>query len=191
MALETTFYRDLAYVFGAAVVGGGVARYMRQPLILGYVIGGIMIGPFTPGVKVYQLHEFELLAEVGVILLMYSIGLEFSFQELMQVKWVAVLGAPIGIALSILRAGDRKAVRLEHGAGSYRGSGGCGGQHHGALKVPGGTGRTPLAAGTGNDWDHPGGGPGGRGADRTAAVADGTQRRQGAGDNTGRWARRC
>ena len=78
MTVETTFYRDLAYVFGAAVAGGVVARLLRQPLILGYVLGGIAVGPFTPGLTVSDIHEFELLAEVGVILLMYSIGLEFS-----------------------------------------------------------------------------------------------------------------
>jgi len=101
MSLDTTFYRDLAYVFGAAVAGGSIAKALRQPLILGYVLGGILIGPFTPGVQVHQLHEFELLAEVGVILLMYSIGLEFSFSELLQVKWISLLGAPLGILLSI------------------------------------------------------------------------------------------
>jgi len=101
MTADTTFYRDLAYVFGAAVVGGAAARALRQPMILGYVIGGILVGPFTPGLTVSDVHEFELLAEVGVILLMYSIGLEFSFSDLLQVKWVALLGAPLGILLSI------------------------------------------------------------------------------------------
>jgi monovalent cation:H+ antiporter-2, CPA2 family len=101
MSADTTFYRDLAYVFGAAVVGGAAARALRQPLILGYVIGGILVGPFTPGPTVAGVHEFELLAEVGVILLMYSIGLEFSFNDLLRVKWVALLGAPLGILLSI------------------------------------------------------------------------------------------
>ena len=52
MTAETTFYRDLAYVFGAAVLGGGIARALRQPLILGYVLGGIVVGPFTPGISV-------------------------------------------------------------------------------------------------------------------------------------------
>lgn len=99
--VETTFYRDLAYVFGAAVVGAGVARVLRQPLILGYVLGGILVGPFTPGPKLQNLHQFEILAEVGVILLMYSIGLEFSFRELLQVKWVAIFGTPLGILLSV------------------------------------------------------------------------------------------
>jgi len=101
MTAETTFYRDLAYVFGAAVVGGTVARLLRQPLILGYVVGGILVGPFTPGVTVSNTHEFELLAEVGVILLMYSIGLEFSFRDLLRVKWVAMIGAPLGIGFCV------------------------------------------------------------------------------------------
>jgi CPA2 family monovalent cation:H+ antiporter-2 len=99
--LEANFYRELAYVFGAALVGGVGAKIVRQPLIVGYVLGGILIGPFTPGLAISEIHQFELLAEIGVILLMYSIGLEFSFKELLEIKWVAILGAPIGIALSI------------------------------------------------------------------------------------------
>jgi CPA2 family monovalent cation:H+ antiporter-2 len=99
--IETTFVRDLAYVFGAAVVGGGVAKALRQPLILGYVVGGFLIGPFTPGPTLSEVHQFEVLAELGVILLMYSIGLEFSFDELLQVKWVAIFGGPLGILFSV------------------------------------------------------------------------------------------
>ena len=99
--MEATFFRDLAYVFGAAVMGGAVAKVLRQPLILGYVLGGFLIGPFTPGPTLSGIHEFEVLAEIGVILLMYSIGLEFSFGELLEVKWVAIFGGPLGILLSV------------------------------------------------------------------------------------------
>ncbi len=99
--MEATFYRELAYVFSAALLGGAAARWLRQPLIVGYVLGGIAIGPFTPGPTISSIHQFEILAEIGVILLMYSIGLEFSLQELLAVKWVAILGAPLGISLSI------------------------------------------------------------------------------------------
>ena len=99
--MEAGFFRDLAYVFGAAVVGGGVARALRQPLILGYVLGGFVIAPFTPGPTLSEVQKFEVLAEVGVVLLMYSIGLEFSFHELLQVKWVAIFGGPLGILLSV------------------------------------------------------------------------------------------
>jgi CPA2 family monovalent cation:H+ antiporter-2 len=99
--MDGNFYRDLAYVFGAAMAGGFIAKWLRQPLILGYLLGGIAIGPFTPGPALSHTHEFELLAEIGVMLLMYSIGLEFSFRELLKVKWIAVLGGPLGIFLSV------------------------------------------------------------------------------------------
>ncbi|MCU1309627.1 MAG: ybaL [Candidatus Angelobacter sp.] len=95
------FYRDLAYVFTAAVLGGVMARMLRQPTILGYVVAGILIGPFTPGPTVSDVHALEVTAEFGVILLMYSIGIEFSLRDLFTVRWVAVLGGPVGILLCI------------------------------------------------------------------------------------------
>ncbi|HSE04301.1 MAG TPA: cation:proton antiporter, partial [Methylomirabilota bacterium] len=101
MIAESIFFRDLAYVFVAAVVGGGLARIAGQPLILGYVFGGILISPLTPGPAVSDLHTFELFAEIGVILLMFSIGIEFSLRDLLSVKWVALLGGPLGILLSV------------------------------------------------------------------------------------------
>jgi CPA2 family monovalent cation:H+ antiporter-2 len=98
---DSIFFRDLAYVFLAAVVGGVLARLARQPLILGYVLGGILISPLTPGPALSDLHTFELFAEIGVILLMFSIGIEFSLRDLLSVKWVALLGGPLGILLSV------------------------------------------------------------------------------------------
>lgn len=102
MTADSALYHDLAYVFVAAMAGGLVARKLRQPLILGYVGGGIVVGPFTPGLRLSDVHELELLAEIGVILLMYSIGIEFSIRDLLRVKWVALIGGPLGILLSIL-----------------------------------------------------------------------------------------
>lgn len=101
MTADPIFFRDLAYVFLAAVLGGGLAWMARQPLILGYVLGGILIGPFTPGPAILDVHTFELFAEIGVVLLMFSIGMEFSLKDLMEVKWVALVGGPLGIMLSI------------------------------------------------------------------------------------------
>src|ERR1700722_10837822 len=94
-------FRDLAYIFMAAVLGGLVAWRLRLPLIIGFVLGGIAISPFTPGPHLSDLHTFEVFAEVGVVLLMFSVGVEFSIPDLMRVKWVALAGAPIGI-LSML-----------------------------------------------------------------------------------------
>jgi monovalent cation:H+ antiporter-2, CPA2 family len=90
-------FRDLTYIFLAAVAGGLVAWRLRLPLILGFVLGGIAISPFTPGPHLSDLHTFEVFAEVGVVLLMFSIGVEFSIPDLLRVKWVALIGAPIGI----------------------------------------------------------------------------------------------
>jgi len=94
-------YRDLALVFAGAAIGGLVAHRFRQPTILGYVLAGIVLGPFTPGPHVRDVHGLEILAEIGVILLMYSIGIEFSPRDLLQVKWVALIGGPLGIFLSV------------------------------------------------------------------------------------------
>ncbi len=96
---DSLFFRDLAYVFLAAALGGAIARLARQPLILGYVLGGILVSPFTPGPSVTDVHTFELFAEIGVILLMFFIGAEFSVEELLRLKWVGVLGGTLGILL--------------------------------------------------------------------------------------------
>jgi K+:H+ antiporter len=101
MTTDPIFFRDLAYVFAAAVLGAAAAWVLRQPLILGYVAGGILIGPFTPGPTVSDVHNFELFAEIGVVLLMFSIGIEFSLRDLARVRWVALLGGPLGILLCV------------------------------------------------------------------------------------------
>src|SRR5208282_1895963 len=101
MEANPILFRDLTYIFLAAVFGGLVAWRLRLPLILGFIFGGIAISPFTPGPHLSDLHTFEVFAEVGVVLLMFSIGVEFSIPDLMRVKWVALIGAPIGILLML------------------------------------------------------------------------------------------
>ena len=93
--------RDIAMVLMAALLAGLLFWRLRQPLILGYVFAGLVLSPLTPGPHVHDIHTFEVMAEVGVILLMFSVGIEFSIPELLRVKWVALIGAPIGISLLI------------------------------------------------------------------------------------------
>src|SRR5216117_4016745 len=100
MATDPNFFGDLAWVIVAAVAGGALAWLARQPLILGYVVGGILVGRFTPGPTVSDTHTFELFAEIGVVLLMFSVGIEFSLRDLLRVRWVALLGGPLGIVLT-------------------------------------------------------------------------------------------
>jgi monovalent cation:H+ antiporter-2, CPA2 family len=101
MEANPILFRDLTYIFVAAVLGGLLAWRLRLPLILGFIVGGIAVSPFTPGPHLSDLHTFEVFAEVGVVLLMFSIGVEFSIPDLMRVKWVALVGAPIGILLMV------------------------------------------------------------------------------------------
>ena len=101
MEASPVLFRDLTFIFLAAVVGGLLARSVKLPLILGFVFGGILISPFTPGLKISDLHAFEVFAEVGVVLLMFSIGVEFSIPDLLRVKWIALGGGTLGILLSM------------------------------------------------------------------------------------------
>jgi CPA2 family monovalent cation:H+ antiporter-2 len=98
---HSLIYRDIAMVFAGAFICGLLAWRLRQPVLLGYVLAGLILSPLTPGPHVHDVRVFETLAEIGVILLMFSVGIEFSIPELLKVKWVALLGAPLGISLSI------------------------------------------------------------------------------------------
>ena len=106
MAEHSVIFKELSYVFIAAILGGALAWRLRQPLILGYVVAGIVLSPFTPGPAVREAHTFQIIAEVGVVFLMFSIGLEFSVSELLEVKWMSLIGGPLGVVLlSLIGAG--------------------------------------------------------------------------------------
>ena len=98
---ESRFFVDLGFLLLAAVAGGALAHLVRQPLIVGYILGGILVGPFTPGPTISDPHTFQLFAQIGVVLLLFSIGVEFSLGELLSAGKVAVYGAPVGIALVV------------------------------------------------------------------------------------------
>jgi CPA2 family monovalent cation:H+ antiporter-2 len=101
--VDPVFFRDLALVLIAAVAGGALAWLTRQPLILGYVLGGVAISQFTPGPTLSDAgHHFEVFAEIGVVLLMFSVGLEFSLQDLLRVKWVALIGGSVSTVANIV-----------------------------------------------------------------------------------------
>lgn len=84
-----------------AFFGGVIARRIKLPTIVGYLLAGIMIGPFTPGF-VGDIETIRQLAELGVIFLMLGVGLHFSFQDLWRVRDIAIPGALIQTALATL-----------------------------------------------------------------------------------------
>jgi CPA2 family monovalent cation:H+ antiporter-2 len=91
---------DLVIIVAAALIGGALAHLLRQPLLLGYIIAGIFVGPYTAGPTVVEIHDIELLAEIGVGLLLFTVGLEFSFSELRRLKKITLLVTPLQVALS-------------------------------------------------------------------------------------------
>jgi monovalent cation:H+ antiporter-2, CPA2 family len=93
---------DIALILVAALLGGVVARWLRLPLILGYIAAGVLVGPNTFGPSVGDVHEIELLAEIGVALLLFTIGLHFSLGELAPVRRIALLGTPVQMVLTIV-----------------------------------------------------------------------------------------
>ncbi|MCW5875374.1 MAG: cation:proton antiporter [Anaerolineales bacterium] len=83
---------NISVALGAAFVGGLIARRLGLPAILGYLLAGIAIGPFTPGFAGDTQTILDL-AELGVIFLMFGVGLHFSFADLWRVRSIAVPGA--------------------------------------------------------------------------------------------------
>lgn len=91
----------LAVGFGFALIFGYIAARLRLPPLIGYLIAGIIISPNTPGV-VGDIHLANQLAELGVMFLMFGVGMHFSLNDLMQVRRIALPGAILQIAVATL-----------------------------------------------------------------------------------------
>ncbi|MGI8998602.1 MAG: cation:proton antiporter [Candidatus Limnocylindria bacterium] len=90
----------LLVALGAALVLGALAHRLRLPPMLGYIAAGMVVGPFTPGF-VADREEVLALADIGVALLMFSIGLQFSLGELRSVGGRILAGVPVQVALTM------------------------------------------------------------------------------------------
>ncbi|HEY8878775.1 MAG TPA: cation:proton antiporter [Roseateles sp.] len=92
-----TLISTLAAAFGLALVLGLLAQWARLPALVGYLLAGVLIGPYTPGF-VGDVHLAQQLSEVGVMLLMFGVGLHFSVHDLVSVKGIALPGALVQMA---------------------------------------------------------------------------------------------
>ena len=79
---------------------GYISHLLRLPLILGYIISGIVIGPYTGGITVSNIDEISVLSEIGVALLLFSIGIDLSMKEIKEVKLIALIGTPIQLLVT-------------------------------------------------------------------------------------------
>ena len=84
----------------AALIGAGIALRLRQPLIVGYIVAGVAIGPFTPGI-IGETDAIAALAEIGIVFLMFVIGVQLSLRELIRASRIAVIGAVVQVAIMV------------------------------------------------------------------------------------------
>ena len=99
MPHEITLISTIAAAFGFALILGFLAERVRLPAMVGFLLAGILIGPATPGF-VADLDTASQLAEIGVMLLMFGVGLHFSLNDLLAVKRIAVPGAVVQMSLA-------------------------------------------------------------------------------------------
>jgi len=99
MPHDVTLIAILAGGFGLALIFGLAVSYLKMPPLLGYLIAGVVIGPATPGF-VADIGLSTQLAEIGVMLLMFGVGLHFSINDLLAVKRIAVPGALFQMAVA-------------------------------------------------------------------------------------------
>src|SRR5512137_2521756 len=98
---EVPLLINITLALVVAFCGGLIARMIKLPTIVGYLLAGIAIGPFTPGF-VGNTETIQQLAELGVIFLMFGVGLHFSFKDLWRVRDIAIPGALIQTAIASL-----------------------------------------------------------------------------------------
>ena len=101
MPHDTPLIATIVAGLGLAFVFGTIAQRLKIPPLVGYLLAGVAVGPFTPGYVADQALATEL-AELGIILLMFGVGLHFSLNELLSVKAIAIPGAIVQIAVATL-----------------------------------------------------------------------------------------
>ncbi len=101
MPHSTPLIATIVAGLGIAFIFGTIAHRLKLPPLAGYLLAGVLIGPFTPGYVADQELALEL-AEIGVILLMFGVGLHFSLKDLLSVRAIAIPGAVGQIAIATL-----------------------------------------------------------------------------------------
>ncbi|HTL06517.1 MAG TPA: cation:proton antiporter [Gemmatimonadales bacterium] len=96
------FLRDLALILGTAALATVLFQRLRLPAIVGYLVAGMLVGPFTPPWLIHDPATIHTLAELGVVLLLFSIGLEFRFRRLLTLGPRVALAMLVEVGLMLL-----------------------------------------------------------------------------------------
>lgn len=99
--MDYGFLREMGILFGLAIVVVTLFRRLRFPSIIGFLVAGILAGPHSLAL-IKNIHQVEQMAEIGVVLLLFTIGIEFSLKELMRIKHLVLLGGGLQLAVTIL-----------------------------------------------------------------------------------------
>jgi CPA2 family monovalent cation:H+ antiporter-2 len=99
--MEIPLLNDIIIIFGLSIAILFICHRLRVPAIVGFLLTGILAGPYGLGL-VKAVHEVEILAEVGVVLLLFTIGIEFSLKRLLQIKKPVLMGGSIQVLLTLL-----------------------------------------------------------------------------------------
>jgi CPA2 family monovalent cation:H+ antiporter-2 len=99
--MEIKLLQDIAIIFGLAIIVLQVCHKIKLPAIIGFLVTGALVGPHGLHL-VRSVHEVELLAEIGVVLLLFTIGLEFSLKELFRLKRQVLIGGSLQVFLTII-----------------------------------------------------------------------------------------
>ena len=99
--MEIKLLQDIAVIFGLAIIVLQVCHKIKLPAIIGFLVTGAFVGPHGLHL-VKSLHEVELMAEIGVVLLLFTIGLEFSLKELFRLKRLVLMGGSLQVFLTIV-----------------------------------------------------------------------------------------
>jgi CPA2 family monovalent cation:H+ antiporter-2 len=114
---HTSLIATICAGLGLAFVFGAIANRLKLPVLVGYLVAGVVVGPFTPGYVADQ-ELAPQLAEIGVILLMFGVGLHFSVKDLMAVRKIAIPGAVVQIlAATVMGIGLAHVLGWTLGAG--------------------------------------------------------------------------
>ncbi|VTU44851.1 Inner membrane protein YbaL (plasmid) [Variovorax sp. RA8] len=96
---SVTLITTIAAAFGLALILGFIAERVKIPALVGYLLAGIVLGPATPGF-IADASIARQLSEIGVMLLMFGVGLHFSIDDLLAVKRIALPGAVVQMSLA-------------------------------------------------------------------------------------------
>jgi monovalent cation:H+ antiporter-2, CPA2 family len=99
--MELSILQDIVIMFALSTLVNFIFTKIRVPTVIGYLLTGIIAGPHLFGVIKLQ-HDIELMAEIGVVLLMFTIGMEFSLKHLLRIRRIVFLGGLLQVTFSVL-----------------------------------------------------------------------------------------